>query len=631
MTASQSGAVIASTSSCHGSGGVQGTGMQRIILVGKPNSGKSLLFNQLTGMRQKVANFPGVTVELKSGQFGNYELVDFPGTYSLNSLSRDEEIAIDKLREALASDSTALVVCNLDATRLESSLVFGLQVQALAAKHNRALVFALNLIDEVRRFGHSIDTGALEEELGSPVFAISAKTREGVEAFRQAILSIAAAPASCLPRHTLGGELQVLAKSRELSKRFGVQAAVVLRHQNSIDNFLLNNSSGSVVFLVVMFLLFQSIFTWANPLMDGIEYLITTVANWVTGLVGTGMVSDFLNDAVFAGIGSFLVFVPQIMILTLVIGILEDSGYLARAALICHRPLGFFGLSGRSFIPYLSGHACAIPAIMAARTIESPRKRLITMLTIPLMSCSARLPVYALLVSVFIPQTSYLGGLVNLQGIAFFCLYLFGIFTALMVSLMLDRFSSAADEKSDMPFILELPTYRLPHWKPLMHRVMTSAKQFIYRAGPVIFTVSSVIWVLGYFPLHQGGLQNSYLGVIGHWIEPIFTPLGLDWRYGIAIFMSFLAREVFVGALGTLFGIDDSGGNATGLVDRMQHEGLALGSGIGLLIYYVIALQCVATVATLRAETGSTKITLGVVVGYGLLAYGLAYLAVQLI
>ena len=605
--------------------------MKRIILVGKPNSGKSLLFNQLTGMRQKVANFPGVTVELKSGQLQDFELIDFPGTYSLNSLSKDEEIAIEKLREALASDSTALVICNLDATRLERSLVFGLQVQALAKQHNKSLIFALNMIDEVRKFGHRIDAEALSVELGSPVFAISAKTLEGIAEFRRSILSIAARPGDFVPSSVIEGEAKTIETSRDISKRFGVQATVVLRNQNIIDNFLLTNTTGTVVFLVVMFLLFQSIFTWASPLMDGVEFLIESLADFVTGGIGPGILSDFLNDAIFAGIGSFLVFVPQIMVLTLVIGLLEDSGYLARAALICHRPLSFFGLSGRSFIPYLSGHACAIPAIMAARTIESPRKRLITMMTIPLMSCSARLPVYALLISVFIPDVSYLSGLVNLQGIAFFCLYFMGIFTALLVSFLISKSTAVDKDKSDMPFILELPTYRLPHWKPLFHRVGTSGKQFIYRAGPVIFTVSAALWILGYFPLHEGGLEQSYLGTIGHWIEPLFQPLGLDWRYGVAILMSFLAREVFVGALGTLFGLSGAEENIAGLAENIQQQGLPLGSGIGLLLFYVVALQCVATVATLRVETGSTKLTAGLVIGYGLLAYGLAFLAVQFI
>jgi ferrous iron transport protein B len=393
----------------------------------------------------------------------------------------------------------------------------------------------------------------------------------------------------------------------------------------------LSNLSGGIAFLFVMFLLFQSIFTFATPLMDGVENLIGMTATFVTDLTGPGMLADFLNDAIFGGLGSFLVFVPQIMVLTLIIGMLEDSGYLARAALICHRPLSYFGLSGRSFIPYLSAHACAIPAIMAARTIESPRKRLITMLTIPLMSCSARLPVYALLVAVLIPDTTYFGGLVNLQGTAFFGLYFFGILTALMVSLVLSGSKLNDDEKSDMPFILELPTYRLPHWKPLIHRVMSSAKQFVYRAGPIIFMVSLAIWLLGYFPTGSGGLQNSYLGIIGHWIEPLFTPLSLDWRYGVAILMSFLAREVFVGALGTLFGIDGADENIAGLAANIQADGLTFGAGMGILLFYVVALQCVATVATLKAETGSTKLITALVIGYGVLAYLLAMLCAQLL
>ncbi|WP_131811751.1 ferrous iron transporter B, partial [Paraglaciecola hydrolytica] len=350
----------------------------------------------------------------------------------------------------------------------------------------------------------------------------------------------------------------------------------------------------------------------------------------VTSIMPTGVVNDFVTDALFGGVGSFLVFVPQIMVLTFVIGLLEDSGYLARAALICHKPLSYFGLSGRSFIPYLSGHACAIPAIMAARTIESPRKRLITMMTIPLMSCSARLPVYALLIAVLIPDTQYWGGLLNLQGITFFILYFIGIITALLVSTLLNKLTDLDKDKAEMPFILELPTYRLPHWKPLIHRVLSSAKQFIKRAAPVIFVVSVVIWFLGYFP-QNGELQSSYLAMIGHYIEPIFAPLGLDWRYGVAILVSFLAREVFVGALGTLFGIEGADENIAGLAENIQQDGLALGAGIGLMLFYVVALQCVATVATIKGETGSRKIAWGLFVGYGLLAYVLAWLAASLI
>lgn len=607
--------------------------MKRIILVGKPNSGKSLLFNQLTGLKQKVANFPGVTVELKTGHFAGYQLVDFPGAYSMHSLSKDEAIAVEKLYDALLDDNTALIICNLDATRLESSLVFGLQVQRLAQQHNKALVFALNMIDEVQRLGHQIDIQALSQQLQSPVYAISARTLEGIAEFKTALLQTAAAPTHAIPQ--LGAERQNSATdlpfARQLAAQYGIKATIVLKNQNKIDSFLLHSMAGSLMFLLVMFFLFQSIFTFAAPLMDGVESVLAATAETLTAAMGPGVLSDFVNDAIFGGVGSFLVFVPQIMVLTLIIGLLEDSGYLARAALICHRPLSYFGLSGRSFIPYLSAHACAIPAIMAARTIESPRKRLITMLTIPLMSCSARLPVYALLIAVFIPDTRYLGGLVNLQGVVFFSLYFMGILTALLISLLLSRSNKVAPDSTDMPFILELPTYRLPHWKPLIYRVVQSGKQFVYRAGPVIFAVSVAIWLLSYFPAGADELAHSYLGILGQWIEPLFAPLGLDWRYGVAILMSFLAREVFVGALGTLFGVSDADENITGLAANIQHDGLAFGAGIGILLFYVIALQCVATVATLKAETGSTKLVAGVVIGYGALAYCLAALAYNLL
>jgi len=605
--------------------------MKRIILIGKPNSGKSLLFNQLTGLRQKVANFPGVTVELKSGQFAGFELVDFPGTYSVHSLSKDEDIALGKIYESLVDDNTALVICNLDATRLESSLVFGLQMQALAAKHQKPLLFALNMMDEVQKFGHQMDCKALSAALGSPVLPISARTLLGIAEFKQQVQQMAAGEvAAPIPQPVDFTQKQRQQQARRLARQFGLQPGIVLKKQNQIDGWLLNNISAGLVFLAVMFLLFQSIFTFAAPLMDAVEAGVGALAEWTIGFMGEGMATDFVRDALFGGVGSFLVFVPQIMVLTFIIGVLEDSGYLARAALICHKPLSYFGLSGRSFVPFLSAHACAIPAILAARTIESPRKRLITMATIPLMSCSARLPVYALLIAAFVPSTSYLGGLVNLQGVVFFLLYLAGIVTALLVSALLSRNKALEQHNPDMPFVLELPNYRLPHWKPLAHRVYESGKQFIRRAGPVIFMVSLVIWLLGYFPQH-GTLEQSYLGMIGHWIDPIFAPLGLDWRYGVAILMSFLAREVFVGALGTLLGIEAADEHVEDLATRLQQDGLAFGAGIGILLFYVVALQCVATVATLKAETGSTKLVVGLVVGYGLLAYLLAMLAANLL
>ena len=596
--------------------------MQRILMVGKPNCGKSLLFNQLTGLRQKVANYPGITVEITRGKCDQFELVDLPGAYSLNGLTRDEVIAVEEIKRSVADDDTSMVLVVLDATRLAQSLVMGLQVQRLAFEHNKPVMFALNFIDEVKRVGETIDTDGLSKALGSPVLALSARSLDGLHEFKQSLLGMAGEPERYA---TTNGtpHAEAADRSQELARDFGIQHDIVLKNQNRIDNFMLNNWTGGLIFIAVMFVLFQSIFTLATPLMDGVESFIETLAGGVGAVTAEGVVHDFINDAIFGGFGSFLVFVPQIMVLTLIIGLLEDSGYLARAALMCHRPLSFFGLSGRSFIPYLSGHACAIPAIMAARTIESPHKRLITMLTIPLMSCSARLPVYALLVAVLVPANETFLGIFNMQGAAFFGLYFFGIFMALVVSQILNRFLPRDLEKTDMPFILELPTYRLPHWKPLFQRVLNSGIMFIKRAGPIIFMVSVGIWILGYFPLNST-LQDSWLGQIGHFIEPVFTPMGLDWRYGVAILMSFLAREVFVGALGTLFGLEGADEDVAGLAERVQADGMTTEAGLGLMLFYVVALQCVATVAMLKGESGSSKLSWGLYVAYGLLAYAIA-------
>lgn len=597
--------------------------MKRIILVGKPNSGKSLLFNQLTGLKQKVANFPGVTVELKSGKFNDFELVDFPGTYSLSSISSDESLAIEQLHIAMHDANTTLIVCNLDATKLERSLVFALQVQQLAKQHNKGVVFALNMMDELERFGHNIDVHALAEQLGSPVYAISAKTLVGIAEFTKALHEHAQAPEAVQVQREELSQTENLLFAKKLAKQHAIARDIVLKNQNQLDSFLLHNVAGGFIFIAVMFFLFQSIFTWATPLMDAVESGISWLGGITVDALPEGIVSDFVNDALFGGVGAFLVFVPQIMVLTLIIGLLEDSGYLSRAALICHKPLSVFGLSGRSFIPYLSGHACAIPAILAARTIESPRKRLITMITVPLMSCSARLPVYALLIAVLVPDVSYLGGWVNLQGAVFFALYFGGIITALIMSKLLNIWLDKTEQQTDLPFILELPSYRLPHWRPLFYKTINSAQQFIRRAGPIIFMVSVVIWVLGYFP-DNGNLSNSYLAYMGQFLEPLFAPLGVDWRYTVAILVSFLAREVFVGVLGTLFSIENADEDIGGLASQLQADGLTLASGVALLAFYVIALQCVATVATLKGETAKNRYSWGIFVLYGLLAYAVS-------
>ncbi len=378
-----------------------------------------------------------------------------------------------------------------------------------------------------------------------------------------------------------------------------------------------------------MYLLFQSIFTWAAPVMDGVEAVIAGTADIILPLLPAGMVSDFVADALFGGIGAFLVFVPQIFVLTLVVGLLEDSGYLARAAVICHKPLRIFGLTGKSFVPMLSSVACAIPGIYAARTVDSPRKRWLTYLAIPLMPCSARLPVYSLLIAAFIPATKAFGGLVGWQGLAMFGIYVFGIVCGLLVTAVVSRTSQAL--RSDLPFVLEMPPYRLPSWRPLLRNAWNRSKHFVTKAGKVIFTVTVVIWLLGYFPNNGAALGESWLGQMGQFIEPVFAPFGLDWKYGVAILSSFLAREVFVGTLGTLFGIEGGEENIISLAEHIQNSGLPIGAGFALLVFFSIALQCVSTLAVLRRESGSWRLPAQLFVSYSIFAYLAAWTTFTLV
>lgn len=601
-----------------------------ILLIGKPNSGKSMLFNKLTGLRQKVANFPGVTVEIKSGKVGDITFKDFPGIYSMNPVTKDEEIAVDKFHQALVDKNLGGIICILDATRLERSLMLGLQVRQMAIKSGKSILFAVNMMDELEKNGATVDTVAMEARLGCPVIPISAKTGSGLEKLNQAIALVVAERRPCIAVGVESAEFSMIRQhAREISRQCGPKTDLILKGQNAIDRVFLHSFGGGLLFTLIMLFLFQSIFTWAAPLMDIIEGAIGVAGDAVAGVLPPGIFADFIRDAVFGGFGSFLVFVPQIFILTFIIGLLEDSGYLARAAIICHKPLSWFGLSGKSFVPLLSGHACAIPAMFAARTIESPKRRLLTLLVIPLMSCSARLPVYALLIAALIPTTTYFGGLIGLQGIVFFLLFFLGIFTAMVISGIAAR--TMMKKTNDAPFIIELPPYRMPGLKPLIFRSMDSAWSFITKAGLVIFIVTVVVWVLGYFPNGSEHLDTSWLGYLGRAIEPVFAPLGLDWKYGVAILASFVAREVFVGTLGTLFGIEGADENIAGLATQIQNSGLTLASGIGLLVFYVIALQCASTLAVVRKETGSSRIPVAMFVFYSVLAYVMALAAYHLV
>ena len=592
--------------------------MSRIALIGKPNCGKSLLFNQLTDLRQKVANYPGVTVEISQGQFEDHQIIDLPGIYSLQTISEDEHVAVEKFEAELQSHELNGIIIVLDGTRLQTSLLLGLQI-AERVQNSIPILFAINFLDTLQDNSLHIDTIGLSEAMGVDVVLFSAKTTEGLDKLKSWI----AKPA---PRNFKAFSADIQSHAQFLTATYSGDTKPLLDQQHRLDNIFLSGFGGSVFLILTLLMLFQSVFTWSGPLMDAVDWLVVSSGELVTGWIPEGAFQSFTGEAIFGGVGSFLIFVPQIFVLTFLISLLEDSGYMARMAVICHRPLQWFGLSGKSVVPLLSGQACAIPAIYAARTIESPKKRLLTMMVVPLTSCSARLPVYALLVAVAIPDKVLLGGLLGMQGLAFFILYFMGIAGSLIVSALISSFS--LKDKDDTPFMLELPAYRIPQIKILIKRAWHSALRFLKGAGPMIFTVNAIIWVLGYFPNSGTSLEDSYLGMIGQTIEPMFAPLGLDWKFTVAILMSFLAREVFVGALGTMMGLEDDGTLEDGLVERLQSADLPLGTSIGLLVFYVFAMQCVSTLAVLRQEIGNLKTPVYIFMGYNLLAYVLALVCV---
>ena len=609
--------------------------MKKLLLVGSPNSGKSMLFNRLTGMNQRVANFPGITVSTSSGPAidrSDLLVVDFPGTYSLTPISGEEQVSVDafyKFLEAKPGEIEA-VVCVVDSTRLEKGLVFALQVREACLRAGHPVMIAANMSDVLARHNQCVDVDGLSAKLDMPVVPVSARKGEGVaEVLRQSRNGIPQLTRSLTESFIAVDQGHFRNLAEELANEYGPKGDYLLLAHNRADRFFLNTITGGISFVLIMFLLFQSIFTWAAPLMDGVEAVIASIAESFLPLIPAGWVHDFVNDALFGGLGAFLVFVPQIFILTLVVGLMEDSGYLARAAVICHRPLRMFGLTGKSFVPMLSGVACAIPGIYAARTIESPRRRWLTYLAIPLMPCSARLPVYGLLIVTFVPNLPLLGGLFGMQGLAMLGIYLFGIVSALLVAAVVSRVEVSS--KSDVPFVLEMPPYRLPGGRALLRHAWDRSGDFVMRAGPIIFWVSLVVWVLGYFPNYGASLSDSWLGHLGRFLEPVFEPLGLDWKYGVAIIASFLAREVFVGTLGTLYGIEGAGEEFGSLATQIQESGISLASGIALFIFFALAAQCISTLATLRRESGSWRLPVGMFFGYGVMAYTMAFIAYRVV
>lgn len=605
--------------------------MTRVLLIGSPNSGKSLLFNRLTGLSQKVANFPGITVDVASGKLQglrDVDLVDLPGTYSLKAISAEEKVAVAQFEKALEDVEVEHVLCVIDATRLEKSLFFTLQVIRECERHGKPVTVLANMIDVLEANDLSIDLLALEAAIYTRVLPISARSGKGLAEISEQISATRLKETPLQRPHLTDTPDELLrGTAHQLAQRLGPRGDVMVRTQNRLDGFFLHSLTGGVAFFGIMYLLFQSIFTWSTPAMDAIESSLAWIADAIVPLIGNSIIRDFTADALFSGIGAFLVFVPQIFVLTFVIGLLEDSGYMARATLICHKPLRFFGLTGKSFVPMLSGVACAIPGIYAARAVDSPRQRLLTYMAIPLMPCSARLPVYALLIAAFIPSHTFLGGLIGWQGLAMFGIYFFGMLTALIVTGLLSRVRK--EQFDDLPFVLELPPYRLPGIKPLLRNAFNRARHFVVKAGKIIFVVTLVVWVLGYFPNYGADLGQSWLGNLGRIIEPLFAPLGLDWRYGVAILTSFLAREVFVGTLGTIFGIEGAEENMVPLVEQIQSSDLTVASGLALLVFFAIALQCVSTLAVLAKESRSNSLPLKMFAAYFVLAYAAAFAVYQ--
>jgi ferrous iron transport protein B len=595
--------------------------IRTVALVGPPNSGKSTLFNRLTGLRQKVANYPGVTVEQRVGRLNgigrsDLTLIDLPGIYGLDRYSEDARVAVEVLHGEMpgtpAPDAVLLV---LDSLQLRRQLMLAAPVLALGLP----TLVLLNMSDLMESRGGSVDTLALAQELGAPVARISATRGAGLDAVTH-FLNRKAEPVEAPAPGRI--ELPVVGNPRSyrqwahgVSSRTKYKAPLSSEWTRRIDGVLLHKIWGPLIFLAVVFAVFQVVFSIGQPLSDGFGDVLNAAGDTVGRLMGSGWLESLLIDGIWRGVASVLVFLPQILLLFLFIGVLEDSGYLARAALIADRVMRSIGLNGKAFIPLLSAYACAVPAIMATRTIENKRDRFATILVAPFMTCSARLPIYMLMIAAFIPNKPLLGDLFGLRAAVMLSLYLLGFVAALATARLL---KSSILKASSAPFILELPQYRLPTVRSLGLRLMDRGRVFLRQAGTVILAVTLVLWVLSHFPAHVA-LGESLIGRVGHFIEPVIQPLGFNWKIGIGLLTSVMAREVIVGTLGTLYGADPAT-QSLGLQAALRHD-LTLGGAMALVVFFAFALQCTSTLAIVRREMNSWKWPALQFVYMGVLAY----------
>ena len=585
-----------------------------VALVGNPNCGKTALFNVLTGSRQKVANYAGVTVERKEGSLvtpsgSRVRILDLPGAYSLDPLTPDEQVTADVLLGRRAGESAPdFVVCVTDATNLRQNLRLVLSLKRLGLP----MVVALNMTDIARRKGIVIDPERLSRELGVPVVETVGVKVSGAKRLID-MLDSAAIP----PRATGKFEWRTpssddiardQAEVRRILKAVGADRIDGVTFSDKLDAVVLHPVVGPLILAVVLFLVFQAVFAWAQVPMDAIKAGVDALAGWLGQTMPESLLKGLLVNGILAGVGSVFVFLPQIIILFFFILLLEDSGYLPRAAFLLDRIMGSVGLSGRAFIPLLSSFACAIPGIMATRTIQNPRDRLATIMIAPLMTCSARLPVYALIIGEFIPQRTLWGGL-QLQGMVLFVLYLVGVASAMAVAYVLKRAGAGARFQSLM---LELPAYHWPILRNLAIGLWQRVEIFLSRVGTIILALMVILWALSSFPAPPPGatgpaIQYSIAGHLGSWLAVIFKPIGFNWQISIALVPGLAAREVAVGALGTVYALSATGENVSGALTPLITHSWSLPTALSLLAWYVFAPQCLSTLATVKRETNSWR------------------------
>lgn len=648
-----------------------------IALAGNPNAGKTTLFNALTGLKQKVANYPGVTVERKEGIWKLDEiqarLIDLPGLYSLDATSLDEQIARDVLTGKVANlPKPNAIIAVVDATNLERNLYLVTQL----FEYEIPVVVALTMVDIFEKQEHEIDTEKLSELLQTPVVSVTAKNGRGIEELAENVVSAISAEKKSIPFElNEDGE----SENSKIFARYNFISNVVQetvkhndleRHNFSekIDRVLTHKFFGLIILLSVLLLVFQTIFSWAELPMQLLESGFGTLGEFVKNNLPEGILADLIVDGIIAGVGGVLVFLPQILLLFLFISILEDSGYMARAAFLLDKIMSKFGLHGKAFLPLMSSFACAIPGIMATRTIENPKDRLATILIAPFMSCSARLPVYTLMIATFFAgQTAF--GFISMGAVLMLSMYALGIIIAILAAFILKKTLLKSETP---PFVMELPPYRLPNFRTVFQNMFLRAGLFLKRAGTVILAISIILWTLTYFPRpvettnpeedaakfqtvvetcgceieaakrieeekQSLALQNSYAGKLGHFIEPVITPLGFDWKIGVALIASFAAREVLVSTLSIIYNVGkDAEADSETLTQAIRDAKRADGSpvwtpltAITLMVFFVLAIQCMSTVAVVRRETNSWLWTFFMIAYMTILAYIAAFLTYQ--